>query len=72
MTKAEFIAALAVLPDDAEVLVEPWPEGRGWRPPEGELFGVEVEIVASEDAENPAFVHIKPDVTRPDGPRSFG
>jgi hypothetical protein len=71
MTKAELISVLAELHDDAEVLVEPYPERRGWRPTQGELFGIEVEIVGSHGAENPAFAHIKPDATRPEGPRGF-
>jgi hypothetical protein len=71
MTKAELMSALAELPDNGEVLVEPLPDGRGWRPPVGELCGVEVEIVASDGAENPAFAHLKPDSTRPDEPRGF-
>jgi hypothetical protein len=71
MTKAELISALAKLPDSAEVLVEPCPRGRAWLPPEGELFGVEVEIVQSDGPDNPAFAHLKPDRTRPQGPEGF-
>jgi hypothetical protein len=66
MTIAELIAALAELPDDAEVLVEPCPKGRAWRPPEGELFGIEVTIIEGEGEDNPSFAHIRPDRTLPD------
>jgi hypothetical protein len=67
MTKAELIAALAPLPDDAEVFIEPAPAGRAWRVPEGELCGIELEIVSSDEPDNAAFAHIKPDASRPDG-----
>lgn len=70
MTKTELISILAELPDDAEVLVEPHPQRREWRPAEGELFGIEVEIVGSDGAENPAFAHIKPAAARPEGPQT--
>jgi hypothetical protein len=72
MTKAELIAALAPLPDDAQVFIEPSPTGRAWRAPEGELFGIEVEIIGSDDPDNAAFAHIKPDAGRPDGRRGLG
>ena len=45
MTKAELIGALAELPDEADVLIEPCPADRGWRASEGELYGLEVEII---------------------------
>jgi hypothetical protein len=66
MTKSELISALTTLPDDADVLMEPCPAGRGWHPPEGELFGIEVEIIEGDGKDNPTFAHIKPDRTRPD------
>jgi hypothetical protein len=71
MTKPELIAALAELSDEAEVLIEPCPGDRGWRAPEGELYGLEVEIVGTPEPENPDFALIRPDSTRPDVPRFF-
>ena len=32
-TKAEMIGALAELPDEADVLIEPYPADRGWQAP---------------------------------------
>ena len=69
MTKAELIGALAELPDEADVLTEPCPADRGWRASEGELYGLEVEIIDTAEPENPAFAVIRPDSTRPDVPR---
>jgi hypothetical protein len=71
MTKAELIRALAELPESGEILVEPLPDGRGWRPSVGELCGLVVEIVPGDGPENPAFAALKPDSTRPDGPIGF-
>jgi len=71
MTKAELIAALTELLDEAEILIEPCPRDRGWRAPEGELYGLEVEIVSTAEPENPAFALIRPDSTQPDMPRFF-
>lgn len=51
MTKAELIGALAELPDEADVLIEPCPADRGWRASEGELYGLEVEIIDTAEPE---------------------
>jgi hypothetical protein len=59
MTKAEFISALASLPDEGEVLVEPWPENNRLAPVRGELFSVAVEIIEGEGWHSPAFAHIR-------------
>jgi hypothetical protein len=60
MTKAELIAALAALPDEGEILVEPWPAHSRYAPVSGELFGVAVEIIEGESWHSPAFAHITP------------
>jgi hypothetical protein len=70
MTKAELIAALKHLPEHAEVLVEPLPRDRVWRPPEGELFGIEVEVVKRRPR-HAAFAHIRPAMVLPDAPSGY-
>jgi hypothetical protein len=60
MTKAELISVLSALPDEGEVLVEPWPANSRHAPVPGELFGVKVEIIEAESWHSPAFAHITP------------
>lgn len=67
MNKAELISALASLPDEGEVLVEPWPENSRLAPVRGELFSVAVEIIEGEAWHSPAFAHITPILDRATG-----
>jgi hypothetical protein len=60
MTKAELIAELAALPDEGEVLIEPWPGNSRRAPVPGELFGIAVEIIEGESWHSPAFAHLTP------------
>jgi hypothetical protein len=60
MTKAELISAIAALPDEGEVLVEPWPGQSRSAPVRGELFSIEVQIIEGEGWHSPAFAHIAP------------
>jgi hypothetical protein len=64
MTKAELISALAALPDEGEVLVEPWPGNGREAPVCGELFSIEVEIIEAEGWHSPAFAHVVPILDR--------
>jgi hypothetical protein len=64
MTKAELISAIAALPDEAEVFVEPWPEHSRSAPVRGELFSLELQVIEGEGWHSPAFAHIAPILDR--------
>jgi hypothetical protein len=67
MTKAELIRALADLPEDAEIMIEAWPDTGQQRadlaalPRHGELYPIyEVEAMPADEG-NAAFLTLKPD-----------
>jgi hypothetical protein len=68
MTKAELLQALAPLPDDAEILIEAWPDSGNQRedlrrlPVCGELYTATAEVIEGEGG-HPAFLNMKP-ITR--------
>jgi hypothetical protein len=50
VTKAELFAALAALPNDAKVLIEPRPAGTDLTPNDGDLFDIGHAMVVGEGA----------------------
>jgi hypothetical protein len=67
MTKAELIEVLADLSDDAEILIEAWPDS-GKRPPDlaalpryGELYAIKEAEIISAEGDDAAFLTLKPD-----------
>jgi hypothetical protein len=75
MTKVELVQALATVPDDAEILIEAWPDTGDERadlaalPRHGELYAVgQAEIVPTGEG-NSVFFTLKPTPNlRPDHP----
>jgi hypothetical protein len=70
MTKAEFVQAIAGLPDDAQILIEAWPDTGNQKadlaacPIPGELYPIREAELIPEEGRNAAFVTLKAD-TRP-------
>jgi hypothetical protein len=72
MKKAELIAALAASPDEAEVLIEAWPNTGDPRedlrrlPVHGELYSIAAThvIAGDEQDHDPPFFILQPDLTR--------
>lgn len=70
MTKAQLLAQLASLPDDANVLIDPWPEtavtADGYTCPiqgMGDLFAIEqVNVFEYDGPDGPAFATISPHI----------
>lgn len=62
MTKAELIAALQAatnIPDDAPVLVEPWPDEQP-QPGEGDLHSIgEVQVFEQDGPDGPPFMILR-------------
>lgn len=70
MTKAELIAALAPLPDNAEVLIEAWPDSGDQRadlrrlPVLGELYPIGATDIIEGDKDQPPFFTMQPDLKK--------
>jgi hypothetical protein len=66
MTKAELIQALAELPNDAEILIEAWPDTGNQRadlaalPRHGELYPTRDFEIVSAEGDNAAFLTLRP------------
>ncbi|MEA2759311.1 MAG: hypothetical protein QOH65_1924 [Methylobacteriaceae bacterium] len=77
MTKAELIETLALLPDDAEVLIEAWPDTGEQRvslaalPRYGELYAIKEADIIPAEGENPAFLTLKADTEFNPPPASY-
>jgi hypothetical protein len=68
MTKAELLTAMAALPDDAEILIEAWPDSGDQRadlarlPVHGELYGIGATEIIEGDELQPPFFTIQPEL----------
>jgi hypothetical protein len=61
MTKAGLIEALADLPNNAEILIEAWPDFARL-PLNGELYAIRQADIIPIEGENPAFLTLTPDM----------